>query len=149
MALLPPSTNADYRGSLAAARWLTLFSLLTIGPGCIHTFAPDGGAASIAGIDLSRDGPVIVAVFAWAGPTQIALGLLALVVSLRYRPLVPLVYAVVLLERGLHALNAWVLRAPMARHHPPEHYAVLVVLPILVLCFVLSLREARPPVRSR
>jgi len=140
MRLLPPSTNAAYVGSMLSAYFLTLFSVLTIVPGCIHTFAPDGGAGTIAGLDLSQNGRVIIAIFAWAGATQIAFGLATLVVSLHYRNLVPLMLALAIVERTLHALNAWVIRGATAGHHPPEHYAVLVGLPLLCGALVLSLR---------
>ncbi len=138
MAMFPPSTNDAYRGAMLSARLLTLLAVLTIGPGCIHTFLPDGGAGVIAGIDLSQCGTVIIALFAWAGATQIALGLVMLIVSLRYRSFVPLTLAVVLLERSLHALNAWVTKG--GSHHPPEHYAVLVGVPLLIIALALSLR---------
>jgi len=140
MALLPPSTNDAYSGSLRSAYFLTLFSVLTIVPGCIHTFAPDGGAGSIAGLDLSQNGRVIIALFAWAGATQIAFGLASLIVSLRYRSLVPLLLALAIVERSLHALNAWVTKGAGGGHHPPEHYAVLVGLPLLAGALVFSLR---------
>lgn len=137
--LLPPSTNHRYRGATVSARFLTLVSILTILPGCIHTFVADGGAGTIAGIDLGVAGPVIVALFAWAGATQIAFGIAMLVVSLRYRDLVPLMLVLVVLERTLHALNGWVLKGGSG-HHPPEHYAVLVALPLLLLALAGSLR---------
>ncbi|MBI1814041.1 MAG: hypothetical protein HYR72_03605 [Deltaproteobacteria bacterium] len=140
MRVLPPSTNAAYSGSMVSAYFLTLFSVLTIVPGCIHTFAPDGGAGTIAGLDLSQNGRVIIAVFAWAGATQIAFGLATLIVSLRYRDLVPLMLGLAIVERTLHALNAWVIKGA-GGHHPPEHYAVLVGLPLLFGAFVLSLRD--------
>ena len=141
MPLLPPSSNERYTGSPLAPYILLLFGVLTIIPGCIHTLLPDGGAGSIAGIDLSRDGRVIVAVFAWAGATQIAFGLAALIVALRYRDLVPLLLALAILERTLHALNGWLFTGGAVTHHPPEHYAVLVALPLLVVALVLSLRR--------
>ena len=141
MPLLPPSTNARYTGSPLAAFVLTLFGVLTIIPGCIHTFLPDGGAGSIAGLDLSSNGRLIVAVFAWAGATQIVFGLAALIVSLRYRDLVPLLLALAILERALHALNGWIFNGGGVVHHPPEHYAVLVALPVLIVALVLSLRD--------
>lgn len=139
MRLLPPSTNDAYTGSLGAAHFLTLTSVLTIVPGCIHRFLRDGGAGSIAGIDLSCDGRVIVALFAWAGATQIALGLATLIVSLRYRTPVPLMLGLVIVERTLHALAA--CTGPAGGHHPPEDYAVLVWLPLLAVALALSLRE--------
>jgi hypothetical protein len=139
---LPPSTNEQYRGAIGAARFLTLLALLTIVPGCIHTFLPDGGAGVIAGIDLTQCGPVIVALFAWAGATQIVFGIVMLLASVRYRNFVPLTLGLVLIERTLHALNAWVLK-PGAGHHSPEHYAVIVGLPFILLALAYSLR-ARP-----
>lgn len=141
MRVLPPSTNDRYSGSILAAWFLTAFSLLTIVPGCIHSFAPDGGAGTIAGLDLSQNGRIIIALFAWAGATQIAFGSAALIVSLRYRELVPLMLALAIVERLLHALNAWVIRPAAAGHHPPEHYAVLIGLPLLAAALALSLRD--------
>ena len=139
--LFPPSTNGGYAGSMASAYILTVFGVLSIIPGSIHTFAPDGGAGTIAGIDLTHNGGVIVALFAWAGATQIALGVISLIVSLRYRTLVPLMLAAAVLERALHALNFWFLKSGGTGHHPPEHYGVLVGLPILILAFAASVRE--------
>jgi hypothetical protein len=136
---VPPSTNGEYRGSIGAARFLTLLAVLTIVPGCIHTFLPDGGAGVIAGIDLTQCGPVIVALFAWAGATQIVFGIVMLLASLRYRTFVPLTFALLLVERTLHALDAWVLK-PAAGHRPPEHYIVVVALPFVLLALAYSLR---------
>jgi hypothetical protein len=139
---LPPSTNDQYRGSLGAARLLTVLAVLTIVPGCIHTFLPDGGAGVIAGIDLSQCGHVIVPLFAWAGATQIVFGIVMLLASLRYRTFVPLVLALLLVERSLHALDGWLLK-PGTGHHPPEHYAVLVGVPLVALALVLALRPRK------
>jgi len=141
MRLLPPSTNGSYSGSLLSAYLLTLFGVLTIVPGCIHSFAPDGGAGTIAGLDLSQNGRLVIALFAWAGATQIAFGIAALIVSLRYRNLVPLMLALACLERTLHVLNAWVFTGAATGHRPPEHYAVLLGLPLLFAALLLSLRD--------
>jgi hypothetical protein len=139
MPLLPPSTNDQYRGSLTAAHFLAVLGVLTIVPGCIHTFLPDGGAGVIAGIDLRACGQLVVALFAWAGATQIALGALMLLVAVWYRPLVPVTLAIVLVERSLHALDGWLLKGS-GGHHPPEHYAVLVGVPLLAIALAASLR---------
>jgi hypothetical protein len=137
MALLPPSTNAHYTGSPLAARITAVLAVLTIVPGCIHLFLPDGGAGTIAGIDLGPSAPVIIALFAWAGATQIVFGIVMLATALWYRPFVPGVLVLVLLERSLHAIHAWVWKTGTG-HHPPEHYAVLVALPIIVATLVAS-----------
>ncbi|MBV9045218.1 MAG: hypothetical protein JO294_08860, partial [Alphaproteobacteria bacterium] len=46
---------------------LAFFALLNIGRGCIHAFAPDGGAHSIAGLDLSTNAQTILSLFAGLG----------------------------------------------------------------------------------
>lgn len=147
MPLLPPSTNHAYTGSPLAARLLGLLAVLTILPACIHLFLPDGGAGSIAGIDLGPCGPAIVALFAWAGATQLAFGLVMLGTALRYRTFVPVVLALLLLERGLHAFNGWIWKRGTG-HHPPEHYAVLVGVPLVALALAAALRPARPDAAS-
>ena len=140
---LPPSTNAHYTGAPIAAGFLAFVGLSTIGPGLIHAFLPDGGAGVIAGMDLSGNGAAVIGVFAWAGATQIVWGVTLLAASLRYRSLVPPLLALVLCERTLIALNLWWLKAPASGHHPPEAYATLVALPLLLGAFVLSLRGGR------
>jgi hypothetical protein len=143
VSFLPRSTNPHYDGAMVAARFLTLVGVLTIGPGLIHTFLPDGGAGVIAGMDLSDNGAAVIGVFAWAGATQIVWGVSLLVASLRYRSLVPPLLALVLLERSLIALNLWLLKAPANGHHPPEAYATLISVPLLLGAIALSLRSRR------
>lgn len=135
--LLPPSTNASYAGAPWAAHLLAVLGVLTIVPGMIHEFLPDGGAGSIAGMDLGACGDTVAALFAWAGATQIVFGAVMLAVGLRFRTFVPAVFVLVLVERTLHALNAWVLK-PGSGHHPPEHYAVLVMVPLLLAGLVAA-----------
>lgn len=141
--LLPPSSNAQYAGSPYAPRLLALFGVLTVVPGAIHSFLPDGGAGTIAGLDLSACGQIVVALFRWAGATQIVFGCLMLLAAFRYRTLVPLVLLLLIVERSLHAWHAWGGAPPASGHRPPEHYAVLAFLPLMVLALVLSLRDAR------
>ncbi len=141
-ALLPPSTNDQYRGSRFAAWFLGLYGVGWIVPGAIHSFLPDGGAGVIAGLDLSHNPTMIFGMFAWAGATQIAHGIVTLIVAIRYRALVPLFLAVSLLERALLAWSGWVWHVPVSGHHPPEHYGSLVLLPVIALFLWLSLRGA-------
>ncbi len=123
----------------ASSRFLALCGVLAVIPGTIHVALPDGGAGVIAGIDLARDGSRIIGMFAWAGATQIVWGLMMLAIALRYRALVPLGLALLLLERSLHALGFWVLKP--GTHHPPESYAVLVALPLIALFLLIALRN--------
>ena len=143
MSFLPASTNADYRGSGLAVAFLGLAAVLTIVPGLIHSFAPDGGAGVIAHLDMGDRQDLVIAVFRWEGASQLALGMVMLAVALRYRPLVPLMLAAVILERGLMALNGWIIAPPASGHHPPEHYASVVALVLALGVLPLSLTNRR------
>ena len=140
-ALLPDSTNHAYDGSLVSARGLTLLGLLTVVPGTIHAFLPDGGAGVIAGLDLTQNATTIIGVFAWVGATQIVWGLTMLAVSWRWRSLVPLLLALILIERLIIALNQWLLKPGAGPDRPPEAYATLVVIPAVAVLLMLALRR--------
>ncbi len=140
--VLPPSTNDAYRGARVSAWFLALTALLTIGPGLIHSFLPDAGAVSIAGLKLGAAREVVIGVFRWEGATQLALGLAMLAIALRYRTLVPLFLVLLIIEEALSALQAWVLTRPADGHHPPEHYGAVIVTPLALLFLVLSLRRS-------
>ncbi|ANP45234.1 hypothetical protein [Candidatus Viadribacter manganicus] len=139
--MFPASTNDQYRGAAASAWFLALLAVGSIVPGCIHYFLPDGGAEVIAGLDLGASRSLVIGVFAWMGATQIAYGLAQLAIALRYRPLVPLFLLLALTERTLAAIAGWITKAAGAAHHPPEHYAVVVLAPIILIFLVLSLRR--------
>lgn len=143
MRLLPPSTNGLYRGSPASVWVLGLYGLLELVPGSIHFLLPDGGAGIVAGLDLTRDRHVIIGVFAWMGALQIAYGLGILAVASWYRPFVPMFLGLGLVERVLMSLAAWVTKPGPTGHHPPEHYASLLSVPVLAIFLVLAVRRSR------
>lgn len=147
MALLPRSNNDEYRGAVASAWFLALSGVLTIIPGLIHYGLPDGGSGVIAHIDLSTGADTIIAIFAWYGAMQIPFGVLILTIALRYRPLVPLTLALLMVMQGLSAFTGWVWKGAGGRH-PPEHYASLLFLGLGALFLVLSLREGKASVTA-
>jgi len=143
LSLLPASTNHQYTGARAAVVFLGIAAALTIVPGLIHTFLPDGGMQTIAHLDVGDRGALVRGVFAWEGATQLALGAAMALVALRHRPLTPFFLLLVLLESGLMALEGWVFLPPSGGHHPPEHYASVAVIPLTLLFLGLSLRPRR------
>jgi hypothetical protein len=149
MDLLPESTNARYQGSIWLAAYLGLTGVMSVGPGCIHYFLPDGGAGVIAGLDLSANRGTIIGIFAWEGASQIALGIAQLLVATRYRALVPLFLLLQLIETALVAVAFWITKVSPTGHHPPENYAALVTLPLLVIFLALSLRRRRDRLGAR
>ena len=143
MPLLPRSLDEPYSGAPASAWVLALLGVLSIVPGAIHYFLPDGGAGVIAHLDMGDRRDVIIGVFAWMGATQIAYGLAQLAVALRYRALIPLFLLFALIERVLGAIAAWVTKGSPVGHHPPENYGVLVAVPVIALALAFSLRAPR------
>jgi len=141
MSLFPPNTNYLYRGSLASVWFLGLYGLLELGTGCVHYLLPDGGAGVIAGLDLTANKHVIIGVFAWMGALQIAYGLGVLTVAFCYRPLVPLFLGLALLERLLMSVAAWVTKPSPTGHHPPEHYASVLLVPVLAVFLTMAMRD--------
>ena len=140
MRLLPPSTNHLYRGSLASVWFLGLYGLLELVTGCVHYLLPDGGAEMIAGLDITANKHTIIGVFAWMGALQIAYGLGVIVVACWYRPLVPLFLGLGLLERLLMSVAAWGTKPSPTEHHPPEHYASLLLVPVLAVFLAMAMR---------
>jgi len=145
VSLFPPSTNSDYRGARVSAWFLGLAALLTLGPALVHSFLPDGGAQTIAGLDLGDRRALVIGVFRWEGATQLALGLAMLAVAISYRTLTPLFLALTILEHGLMALQGWVISPPADGHHPPEHFGSLAITPLALVFLMLSLRRGASP----
>ncbi|MDO8423684.1 MAG: hypothetical protein Q7S99_16140 [Parvibaculum sp.] len=143
MGVLPPSTNASYTGAIASAWFLILVAVLSIVPGFIHYFLPDGGAGVIAGLDLSEGAVRIIAVFAWYGALQIPWGIAQLIVGWRYRPLVPLFIALMVLQQALSAYSGWFGKGSHGDHHPPEHYGSALFVFLGILFLILSLRPRK------
>jgi hypothetical protein len=80
---------------LIAALYLSLIVIRS----CIHLFAADGGAQSIAGIDTSVEGGNnIIAIFHQWGAIQLILAVLLLVLFFRYRGFTPLILLTLALE---------------------------------------------------
>jgi len=71
-----PSNTAAFNG-FPAIRWLTVpFLVVVIVRSCVHLFSADGGAQSIAGIDIAVEGGNnIVALFHQWGAIQLILAL--------------------------------------------------------------------------
>ena len=140
MSLLPPSTNHLYSGSLASVWFLGLYGPLEFVTGCVHYYLPDGGAGMIAGLDITANKHTIIGVFAWMGALQIAYGLGIMAVACWYRPLVPLFLGLGLLERLLMSVAAWGTKPSPTEHHPPEHYASLLLVPVLAVFLAMAMR---------
>ena len=120
-----------------------MISIISIVRSCIHIFAPDGGAASIAGMDLSVAGADgIIFVFALWGSSQLLYAVIQLTVAFRYRSLVPFMYVLLILETILRMLIGYMKPVSFV-HTPPGAIGNYVILPLAVLMLALSFRVAQ------
>ena len=94
--ILPRQVDNSYNGHKLALYFFYFITLVTIGRSCIHIFASDGGAQSIATIRLDTftqgGAEGVIYLFAQWGIAQLMVGLMYLMVALRYRRLIPLMY---------------------------------------------------------
>ena len=103
--LLPLKADNTFPG--IKLPWVVFIILVIVGfvRSLIHIFAADGGAGSIAGIDLAVNGATgIIFAFALWGSSQLLMSLLQLLVIFHYRSLVPLMYVFIILEMTLRML---------------------------------------------
>ena len=137
-ALLP--ANPSIPAGPALTWWIALLYLCMITTrSLIHMLVSDGGAQSIATIDLSVTGGAnIVALFGQWGASQLLLALLLWVILLRYRGLVPLVLLVFMLEPALRAFEGH-LKPVITEGVAPGAALNWVVEPMLIAAFFLSL----------
>jgi hypothetical protein len=108
----------------------------------IHLLLPDGGAQSIATIDVQvAGGSNIVAMFGQWGAIQLLLAGLLWVLLLRWRGLTPLVLLVFVIEPCLRSLSGH-LKPVTAMGTPPGAALNWWVFPLLVVLLLISLCPA-------
>ena len=142
--ILPQQIDNSYRGHRLAL-WLfggLVFMKASIGLGTI--FNGRNAAVSADGIPLDSFGPAgaqaFLSIFAAWGLAQATLGLLCVVVLIRYRALVPFMYALLLLEHLCRKLIFAVM--PIDRTAgAPGHLINLALVGLMVVGLVLSLRN--------
>jgi hypothetical protein len=136
--LLPVQIDNIIRGMKLPAYLLILIAVVSTVRSCIHLLAPDGGAGSIAGMDLSAGAEGIVFAFALWGSSQLLFAIVQLAVAFRYRSLVPAMYLMLILETLLRMLVGRIKPVPFA-HTPPGAVGNSVILPLAAGMLALSL----------
>jgi hypothetical protein len=137
--LLPTKADNIIRGWKLPFYMLILIATIGTVRSFIHILAPDGGAGSIAGMNLAVTGAneVIFAFALWGGE-QLIYALIQWVIILRYRSLVPLMWGVQLLET-LGRMVVGHIKPVSFTHTPPGAYQNYIYLVLVVLMLTLSL----------
>jgi len=96
---LLPKDISMFQGFRPIRLIAVLYMLVMVARSCVHLFAADGGAQSIAGIDTSVEGgDNIIAIFHQWGAVQLILALLLLLLFFRYPGLTPLILLTLAIE---------------------------------------------------
>jgi len=141
--LLPkdPSTFSGFR---LVRILLAIYMMVIVIRSCIHFFASDGGANSIAGIDISVEGgDNIVAIFHQWGATQLLLVLLLYVLFFRYPGFTPLIALTLAIEPIFRFISGKIMPLT-AQGTPPGESLNGVSFYVLSALFITSLFEKTP-----
>lgn len=137
--IFPKNANNDYKGNKLAAYVFLLLAVIGTVRSCIHFLAHDGGAGTIAGMDLSVAGAdgIIFAFSLW-GSSQLLYAIIQLVVFFRYRTLIPFMYILMLCETAMRMFIGHIKPVHFA-HTPPGEILNHIMIPLTIIMFLLSL----------
>ncbi|MGI9250089.1 MAG: hypothetical protein ACR2PR_02680 [Pseudohongiellaceae bacterium] len=137
--VLPKVIDNNYQGSKLSLYLFYFLTIVTLWRSQHHLLAEDGGAQSIATIPLdlfsSDAATTIVGIFSLWGLSQLLLAFVYLLVAIRYRSLIPLMYVIVIAEyMGRMAIGSW--KPVVTLGDAP---GALVNLPLVIVCMVAFL----------
>jgi len=139
MKKLLPNNPAKFEGFQAVRIVTAIYLLVMVVRSCIHLFAADGGAQSIAGIDTSVEGgDNIIAIFHQWGAIQLILAVLLLVLFFRYPGLTPLILLTLALDPVMRFI-AGQMMSITATGTPPGEALNGAAFYLLLILFISSL----------
>ena len=139
-----PKNPSRYEGFRIIRLIALLYLLVMVVRSCIHLFASDGGAQSIAGIDTSVEGgDNIIAIFHQWGAIQLILAILLLVLFFRYPGLTPLILLTLALDPVLRFIAGQQMSLTTTGT-PPGEALNGVSLYLLLVLFLCSLWNIKP-----
>ena len=137
--LLPAQIDNTIRGTKIPFYIFTLYAIVSTVRSCIHLLSSDGGAGTIAGMDLSVAGADgIIFAFALWGSSQLLFAMIQLLAVIRYRSLIPFMWLMLALEILLRELVGKMKPVTFA-HTPPGAIGNQIILPLAVAMVVWSL----------
>jgi hypothetical protein len=126
----------SYSGPQVPFYFLILIAIVSTVRSLIHILAPDGGAHSIAGLNLHGDGGAnVIAIFGQWGVSQLLLAFFYWLSIFRYRFMVPVMQLMAVLEQILR-IAVGHLKALVVASPPPGAIGSHILLPLACLAFV-------------
>ena len=136
---LLPNNPTKFEGFRAVRIVTAIYLLVMVARSCIHLFAADGGAQSIAGIDTSVEGgDNIIAIFHQWGAIQLILAVLLFVLFFRYPGFTPLILLTLALDPVMRFI-AGQMMSVTSTGTPPGEALNGAAFCLLALLFIASL----------
>jgi len=137
--IIPKKAENDYKGYKVAEIAFLIIVMLTIIRSLIHFIAPDGGAQSIATINLNIEGAeIIIGMFALWGISQLLLGIVYLIVFKYYKNLIPLMYILIILEYSLRIVVGFI-KPFQTMGIAPGAIGNFIILPFALVMLIFSI----------
>jgi hypothetical protein len=146
---LLPNNPTSFEGFRAIRIVTAIYLLVMVVRSCIHLFAADGGAQSIAGIDTSVEGGNnIIAIFHQWGAIQLILAMLLFVLFLRYPGLTPLILLTLALDPVMRFI-AGQMMSVTSTGTPPGEALNAASFYLIMLLFIASLIKKNQAAKTR
>lgn len=142
--ILPPIVNDNYQGHKVALWFFYLIAAVTIVRSLIHMLKDDGGAQSIATIPLDTytdaGAATVILIFSYWGLSQLMFGIIQIIVALKYKSLIPLMYLMLILEwGGRFLISLW--KPIETTGQAPAGIGNMILPFVCLLMFFLSIKE--------
>lgn len=132
---------------ISSSKWLraltAIYLCVMVGRSAIHLFSSDGGANSIAGIDIDVEGgDNIIAIFHQWGAIQLILAVFLLLLLLRYPGFTPLILLTLALDPIMRAV-AGQIKSVTTEGTPPGESLNWIAFYLLIALFFASISERK------
>lgn len=137
-----PKDPFSYHGHKPIRIITAVYLLIVVIRSCVHLFASDGGANSIAGIDVSVEGgDNIIAIFHQWGAIQLILAGLLVVLFFRYPGFTPLVVLTLAIDPIMRAIAGQMMPVT-SQSTPPGEALNWPAFFAIVILFAASIAES-------
>jgi hypothetical protein len=145
--ILPGTIDNAYQGNAIAKYLFYIIVVFTMVRSIIHIFSADGGAQSIATIPLNSFSPdnaanTVVFLFALWGLSQLIMGGFYAIVAIRYKSLIPLMYAFIALEYTMRILLGHMKPISISGVAPGE-IGNYILVPVSLILFIVSIMRRK------
>ena len=139
-----PNNPSRFNGFRTIRIVTALYMFVMLVRSCIHLFTSDGGAQSIAGIDITvAGGENIVAIFHQWGAMQLILIVLLYILFFRYPGFTPLVLATLAVEPVMRSISGRISPV-IAEGTPPGEKLNWLGFLLVMSLFIASLIDRSP-----